>query len=912
MPQSKPSLYNASTSLKREFQVFERDVRTKNYRMCAILASIFMVGGFTLDLVVYGQEGMLRFLHFRVISGILLVIIYFALNTVTGRDWHRALGLCMAFPLMGSIGWMIYDREGYASPYYAGLNLVLVGAAILMRWPLFESVLVVLLTVGIYLAASFGHGPVENMSLFFNNCYFIFVTGVFTVAGTAFYNNIRFSEFLLRKTLDTKHEQLQEANAQLEEGNQKLRELDVAKSRFFANISHELRTPLTLLIAPVETLLNKGTSVSPTEQGEMLITMQGNAMRLLKLINTLLDLVRLESQTMELQKTPLVLTEFISGLGSACQALAKDKRITLKTFCDPEMRPVMVDVEKVERVCLNLLFNALKFTPAGGIITLSASRDGDQVLIRVQDTGVGIAKEHIPQLFSRFFQADATSQRRFQGMGIGLALVKEIVELHGGTVHVASKQGKGSTFTVYLPYEVAKPKTESLQNGVKVKDDGEPSTGEWIVDLYRRAEFSNSLADAPRRTANQTPLPLPHNHRNKDSKKVTLLIAEDEPDMMNYLRSQLSPEFEIIEANDGNEAVTKASQFLPDIILSDLMMPYKDGMQVCRELRGRTSTRNIPVVLLTARPDERTKIEALTAGATDFIGKPFSLTEVRVRLLNLAESHRYQRELNEQKKRLEATLEQLKEAESMLVQHEKLSALGRMSAGLIHEINNPLNFATQGLYYLRLNLDKVPEDSRADFTETLTDIENGVKRVGTIITDLRDFTRPDEAAFTDFGVQTLVQTVIRFFSHHQRDGIQFVVEAPSELSLHGNHGRLTQVLVNLLQNSVDAMEEKTYSNGETPKLYIRAQGRGDRVILSVKDNGAGMSRDTQEKVFDPFFTTKEVGKGMGLGLSICHRIIADHHGIVTILSKEGVGTEFILDLPDASSYRTLREEASVL
>lgn len=919
---AKISLYNASADLRREFQAYEQDVRVKNYRLCAILAPFFMVAGFSLDYIVYGEEGMWRFLPLRILSGILLVIIRVLLSTKAGMDWHRALGLGMAFPLMGSIGWMIYVNEGYASPYYAGLNLVLVGAAILMRWPLFESVLVVLLTVGIYLAACFGHGPIEKPSLFFNNCYFLFVTGVFTVAGTWFYNTIRFSEFLLRRTLDAKHGQLQEANAQLEENNQKLRELDVAKSRFFANISHELRTPLTLLIAPVETLLNKGEGISPVERQEMLATMQGNAMRLLKLINTLLDLVRLESQAMDLQKTPLVLNDFIHGLGSACLALAKDKRITLKTECEPDMRPVMADVEKIERVCLNLLFNALKFTPAGGTITLSARRDGDHLLLCVQDTGVGIAEEHLSHLFSRFWQADATSQRRFQGLGIGLALVKEIVELHGGHMHVASRLGKGSTFTVYLPYELAKlPAVQA--NGDKpgdasparTKAEGEPSTGEWIVDLYRRAEFSTSLADSPRRraAASSTPPALPGSPRHKDSKRTaTLLIAEDEPDMMNYLRTQLSADFEIIEASDGNEAVAKAGQFLPDVILSDLMMPYKDGMQVCRELRGRTSTRNIPVVLLTARPDERTKIEALTAGATDFIGKPFSLTEIRVRLLNLAESHRNQRELAEQKKRLEATLEQLKEAESMLVQHEKLSSLGRLSAGLIHEINNPLNFATQGLYYLRMNLDKVPDEIRADFTETLGDIETGVNRVGTIITDLRGFTRPDQVAFTDFSVQQLVGTVIRFFSHHERDGIQFIVEANSELTLHGSQGQLTQVLVNLMQNAVDAIEEKTFSKEETPKVHIRALQRDDRVVLSVKDNGIGMNRETQEKVFDPFFTTKEVGKGMGLGLSICHRIIADHQGIVTILSKEGSGTEFILDLPDASSYRSLRQEAAHL
>jgi signal transduction histidine kinase len=467
---------------------------------------------------------------------------------------------------------------------------------------------------------------------------------------------------------------------------------------------------------------------------------------------------------------------------------------------------------------------------------------------------------------------------------------------------------KGSTFSVHLPYEIVKgpPTTQK----VRVNDDGEPSTGEWIVDLYRRAEFSTSLTDSPRRSQLTK---LPQLSPRRDGRKAaTLLIAEDEPDMMTYLRTQLSEDFDVIEACDGNDAVAKANQYLPDIILSDLMMPYKDGMQVCREVRERTSTCSIPVVLLTARPDERTKIEALLAGATDFIGKPFSLTEVRVRLMNLAKSHRYQRALAEQKKRLEATLEQLKDAESMLVQHEKLSALGRMSAGLIHEINNPLNFATQGLYHLRNNLTGVPEPLREDFAETLEDIETGVKRVVAIIADLRSFTRPDQIAYADFELQPLIETVLRFFSHHRKDGFRFCIDTAEGLIVHGNQGHITQVLVNLMQNAIDATSEKKYGIGDEPTIHIRASQLDERIILSIKDNGIGMNQETQEKVFDPFFTTKDVGKGMGLGLSICHRIIADHQGVVTILSKEGVGTEFILDLPDASSYRSNRQEVSFL
>jgi len=891
-----------------QFLLHEIPIRRVNYRVCCLVAMVFMPLGGCLELLLPDRSWFLNFLPVRLLSAFAFLCIYLILGRVQHPGTIKLLGFFVAAPPILAIAWMIHQLGGAESSYYAGLNLVMVGAALLMRWTARESAFVVSITLAAYGLACVGGKLSLTSGIFVTNLYFIFVTGVMVVIGSWLHVRTRFSEFQLSQSLDAKHHQLQDANEQLELNNKKLRELDEAKSRFFANISHELRTPLTLLIAPVETLLSKGDGISSAERQDMLGTMQANAMRLLKLINTLLELVRLETQNVELRKVPVILADFIHGLGKACLALAQDKRITIQTSCADDIQPLMADVEKLERVCLNLLFNALKFTPAGGRIGFSAFREGDQICIQVKDSGVGISEENLSHLFSRFWQADASSQRRFQGMGIGLALVKEIVELHGGTVSVESKVAHGSTFSVRLPYEPATgpPTTQK----VRVNEDGEPSTGEWIVDLYRRAEFSTSLTDSPRRSqlTKQPQLSL-----RKDGKKAaTLLIAEDEPDMMTYLRTQLASDFDIIEACDGNDAVVKANQYLPDIILSDLMMPYKDGMQVCRDVRERTSTCSIPIVLLTARPDERTKIEALLAGATDFIGKPFSLTEVRVRLMNLAKSHRYQRALAEQKKRLEATLEQLKDAESMLVQHEKLSALGRMSAGLIHEINNPLNFATQGLYHLRSNLSTIPEPLREDFAETLGDIETGVKRVVSIIADLRSFTRPDQVAYTDFELQPLIETVLRFFSHHRKDGVRFHIDTAEGLILHGNQGHITQVIVNLMQNAIDATSDKKFELDEEPTIQIRASQRDERIILSIKDNGVGMSQETQEKVFDPFFTTKDVGKGMGLGLSICHRIIADHQGVVTILSKEGSGTEFILDLPDASSYRSARREATFI
>src|SRR5260370_23321284 len=181
----------------------------------------------------------------------------------------------------------------------------------------------------------------------------------------------------------------------------------------------------------------------------------------------------------------------------------------------------------------------------------------------------------------------------------------------------------------------------------------------------------------------------------------SLLVADDEPDMLRFLKSQLSSHYRVIEAVDGQKAIEKASKFLPDIILLDMMMPEKDGMQACKEIRERTPTRSIPIILLTARADEDTKLAALSAGASDFLPKPFSTTELHVRIKNLVESHQYQRKLSKQNQVLETTIDQLKDTETQLVQTEKLASLGRMSASIIHEINTPLNFATTGLFTQR-------------------------------------------------------------------------------------------------------------------------------------------------------------------------------------------------------------------
>jgi len=848
-----------------------------------------MVAGSSLDWVVFGWEGVRNFFIARVLSAVAMMVIWGVLNTFWGKRMHRLLGLLMSLPLITSISWMIYAKEGADSPYYAGLNLVMLGAAILMRWTLEDSIVVVLLTMAAYLLACYYHGPIINRSIFFNNLYFLFVTGVFTTAGTWFYNSIRFSEFKLRHDLDLNR-------AELEASNQKLRELDEAKSRFFANISHELRTPLTLLIAPLETLIQRSESSRPQEERDLMSTMHGNSMRLLKLINDLLDLVRLESGRAQVRTQRVNVNDFINGLANAVGSVAKDKRIHLHTHVDDDLGNVLADPEKLERICLNLLFNALKFTAANGHVNFSALKTDGWLAIEVRDSGMGIPADQLPHIFNRFWQADTSSQRKFQGMGIGLALVKELAEAQDGNVVAASEVGKGTTMTVNLPLLQGEPTDtqDELAEANPEADADSPNNKDWIAELYRRAELF------PAMTSLQATL-RPVETGVGRSRKPKLLIADDEPDMLRFLKSQLSGTFEVLEAVDGQQAVEKAAQFLPDIILSDMMMPEKDGLQVCRELRERSITRSIPVVLLTARADEKTKIECLAAGASDFLAKPFSLTEIMVRLKNLVDSRLFQKELVVQKQQLENALEQIKETESMLVQNEKLASLGRLSAGLIHEINNPLNYARQGLGIISRSTKSLPEEERADFADTVKDVEEGVNRVIQIISDLRGFTRTTNQLNHAFDLKNVVNTCLRFFAHVWKDGIQREVDIPDELEVRGDSNQFVQVLINFIQNALDAMATKKYPEGESACIKLSAFTRRDRTIFSIKDNGPGIPQEIRDKIFDPFFTTKDVGQGMGLGLSICNRIIADHGGRIEVRSQPGQFTEFILELPSTDS-----------
>jgi C4-dicarboxylate-specific signal transduction histidine kinase len=326
------------------------------------------------------------------------------------------------------------------------------------------------------------------------------------------------------------------------------------------------------------------------------------------------------------------------------------------------------------------------------------------------------------------------------------------------------------------------------------------------------------------------------------------------------------------------------------------MLPEKDGLQVCRELRARTSTHSLPFLMLTARADEETKLKALEAGATDFLAKPFSMSELRLRLKNMVDTHRLQKELASQNQRLRAAIEQLQETELHLVQAEKLVSLGRMSAGLIHEINNPLNFARTGLYVLARHAKHLPAEVREEFEDTMRDIEEGVTRVSGIISDLRSFTHPHGGELEDVELKKVVTAALRFLAAEWKNRVEVSVEIPDDFRVPGVSSRLTQVFVNLLQNALDALKSQGPET-RPPCIRVTAAVEGGRRLVRVRDNGPGIPPEVQARIFDPFFTTKDVGQGTGLGLSIVYRILAASSSRISVESVPGEFCEFTLEFP---------------
>ena len=387
-------------------------------------------------------------------------------------------------------------------------------------------------------------------------------------------------------------------------------EANKAKLQFFTNISHELRTPLTLIADPVNYIIHDDNLNS--QQRSMLQIVQRNVLVLTQLVSEILDFRKVQNGKMELRLSDFNLAESMKQWIKLFSASAQKKHITISMDA-PDTIMLRADQDKIERICYNLLSNALKYTSEGGEISLTAKEENGRVMISVADNGCGISSDELPYIFDRFYQAKNAGR----GTGIGLAIVKAFTELHHGEVSATSIEGKGSTFTIHIPVrqkgEVTNQSTEKIEQLV------EPSSAEEVPNQARHIDE----------------LIQPY-----QTDKPEVLIIDDNIDIRTYLRSVLSEKYNVSEAADGKVGLELARKIVPDIVLSDIMMPVMDGLAFCQQLKTDKAISHIPVILLTARSLDEQRAEGYDHGADAYLSKPFSLRLLLSRIDNLIESRK--------------------------------------------------------------------------------------------------------------------------------------------------------------------------------------------------------------------------------------------------------------------------------
>lgn len=850
--------------IKEAFARADLDMRMRQSKIGSVLMLILVPVGISLDYFVY-PEHLPDFTLMRLLCDAFIAVILAMHFVPLGQRLIRLLTVSWLMAAVVMIAYMIYLTEGAASSYYGGIALTIVAIGILLPLTVTEVAWFSVISIGIYWLACYLHsGPDINISELFNSFYFLLLASVISTTAVFFSNRRRFNEFRLGYELEQNYEELSQ--------------LDKMKSQFFANISHELRTPLGLILAPLQDV-QQLPDLKPEVQKFLKVANQ-NGMRLLRLVNDLLELIRLEEGKQALELQPLRINQLLESQIDAVSHYTQLKGITIKKRLCREDAIVVGDQPAFERIFINLLSNASKFTESGGTIWVSSQVSGEQLIIEIRDTGVGIPKSELSSIFDRFHQVDASSTRKYQGTGIGLALVKELTEKQGGTITVESELGQGTTMRLRYPLAKVTLLEELTQHVAQPLDP--------LQALNREAQRSSLWAmgepeDPTVETEDEKVLP-------------TLMIVDDEPGMRSYLVDLLKDSYHIIAVNDGHLALQTARAEKPELMLLDLMLPTMDGLEVCRKLKNDPETERIKIVLLTARVDEAAKIDALKNGANDFLTKPFSSIEVRTRLQNLRSQARLETDLTVSNKKLSSTLSLLHKAQAQMLHEKKLVALGSMAAGLLHEVQNPLSYTLAALHMLK---QEEAIKGSAEAMDMLNDVDEGIQRVNRIVADLETFAYPSEVdKQKSFSFREAVKLATRF-TRYDIAPVTVDLQIQGDDLVFGSEGHVVQVLVNLLRNSGKVLKDQP--GKEDPQLKVIAHEAGEVLRVRVWDNGPGIKPEIQARIFEPFFTTKDVGQGMGLGLSICHTIIKNHGGELKVRSEPGEWTEFYFNLPLAAA-----------
>ncbi len=656
-----------------------------------------------------------------------------------------------------------------------------------------------------------------------------------------------------REVVRRSHE-LASAIADLRAANARLGELDAAKTVFFGNISHELRTPLTLMLGPLEDALGDAREALGPAQDARVRVAHANAVRLLKLVNALLDFARLEAGRLRASFAPIDLAQLTAELAGMFSSAMERGGIELVVECPPLASPAYVDRDMWEKIVTNLIGNAFKFTHHGAV-RVRLREDDARFVLEVEDTGVGIPASELGRIFERFHRVAASEGRTHEGAGIGLSLVRELAALRGGDASVESERGRGTTFRVTIP-----------RGHAHLPPDAVSQRRESDLPIGRDARAHADEARGLTRASVIAPAAA--------RRGAHVLVVDDNADLRGYLAALLAPTYEVSVACDGVEALERVRARRPDLVLSDVMMPRLDGFGLVRALRGEPTSARIPVILLSARAGEEASVEGLDAGADDYLVKPFSTRELLARV-------RAHVELARTRSSWEAELER---------SNRELEAF---SYSVSHDLRAPLR-AIDGF------AQAIEEDCAAMLDETgrahLARVRAGARRMDVLIDAFLELARvsriPLERRRVDLGaIATAIVGDLRRVSPER----VVDVEIGQDLVAAADRGLVLIVLTNLLANAWKFTSKRERARIEVGRLDL------EEPTFFVRDDGAGFDITTAERLFTPFrrYHVASEFPGTGVGLATVARVVARHGGRAWADAAVDRGATFFFTLPDA-------------
>jgi signal transduction histidine kinase/HPt (histidine-containing phosphotransfer) domain-containing protein len=793
--------------------------------------------------------------------------------------------------LVGANGWQ--DYQGSAKPARVSID----DDASAVTWPLADVIRTAREVVIDDLAARFGSLPVGRWNALPERAIVLPLSRVgqstpyaVLVAGISPHRRFddRYQRFF-RATADQVMSVVANARAYEEERRraEALAEIDRAKTAFFSNVSHEFRTPLTLMLGPLEDELSERDQPLPEARRERIETAHRNSLRLLKLVNGLLDFSRIEAGRVQALYESTDLAALTVELASSFRSAVERGGLTLIVDCPPLPEPVYVDREMWEKIVLNLLSNAFKHTFKGSIGVRLAWLDGSAQLT-VEDSGVGIAAEEIPRVFDRFHRVKGAASRTHEGTGIGLSLVRELVQLHGGVIQLESEFGKGSRFIVRLKAGKVHLPADKIGKTADISAIGRGAAAYVQEAMHWLPSIPGADAAEDMDYLDSRAVPVAPEHTGS---RPRILWADDNADMRHYVARLLGRDYEVLAVADGKAALEAARAAPPDLVLSDVMMPHLDGFGLLKALRADERTRRLPVILLSARAGEESALEGLEVGADDYLVKPFSAKELLARIrssLSLAQLRK------DWEAKLSASNRQLAEA---------ADAKGRFLASMSHEIRTPMNGIIGTLDVLQQSSLIGPQ------VELVNLIHESAYSLLTIIDDILDFSKI-EAGRLDIerlpmSVAQVVEKSCNLINRlaERKGGILTVFADPTiPAMVLGDASRLRQILINLLNNAIK-FSSGPERRGRVSVRAVLVDRQPDRAVVEfrVTDNGIGMDEATLARIFTSFTqadasTTRRYG-GTGLGLVICKQLASLMGGDITVETTVNMGSTFTVRMP---------------